>query len=387
MEERFSVSNKFLSKVMQQLRLSRRMTTSPAIFYNRLEKSKAGNYVEVWFKTDGCQWDSKNGGCTICNYGHSNNTSEEEMIHAVKNGLSAIEVNVDELVVSPSGSMLDPIEVPASTRRSIFSLVNDFPTPYFIFETRADTIKDDVIKEFSQLVKNKKLGVEVGLESSNPWIQRFCINKGSHPNFFYRASNVLKTYGIESIANISLGVPFLSAIEAIDDCVKSILWSFSNGANLAVVFPLHVKPNTLLEWLYKENLYKPPSLWSLVEVLSRVGPVLAEKTDISWYRSYYDDATKIIASPDTCPVCIDKVYKLLDNYRATRNYSTIKELIEFNCQCKEDWRKEVDKYPEVELTKRVWTFYKHIGEKILGKEISKNYLNFVFSEEMRTTFI
>ena len=360
-------SNPLLSEVMRCIRHSRQPLSDKMAFYNRVERSRGGNYLEVWFMTAGCRWDSQ-GGCTMCNYGRGHAISAEEMVDAVRQALDAVNVDVTELVVSPSGSMLDPIEVPVCARRRIFPLISDFPASQFTFETRPETVTPDAVKEFAESVLGKRLGVEMGLESSNAWVQRFCINKGSHPNQFIRAAEILTEHGVDVYANVSLGTAFLSSSEAINDAVKSVRWAFDNGSDIAVLFPLHVKPYTLLGWLYERNLYYPPSLWSLVEALRRLGPGFMDRTEISWYRSYYDDDSKIVASPTTCNLCRKDVLELLDEYRDSRSPSVVDQLHAIQCKCKNIWRDGLGKRPATPLPERVFAIYKKLARQFLSAD-------------------
>jgi uncharacterized Fe-S cluster-containing MiaB family protein len=75
-------NSSFLSEVMIHLRQERPKIKTEPPFYNRVEKSREGNYVEVWFLTSGCQWDS-HGGCTMCNYGQGPERTEDEIVDAV----------------------------------------------------------------------------------------------------------------------------------------------------------------------------------------------------------------------------------------------------------------------------------------------------------------
>ena len=357
-------NNPLLSSVMHQLRRTRPRLSAEVPFYNRVEKSHGGNYVEVWFLTSGCQWDAR-GSCTMCNYGQGPNRTEDEIVEAVRQGLAAIDVDVRELVVSPSGSMLDPLEVPINARRRIYTLINDFPAPKFTFETRAETVNGEAIKEFVESIPGKQLGVEIGLESSNGWIQRFCVNKGSHPKQFIEASRILTSNNINVYANISLGTAFLNPGESIKDALDSTRWALTNGADIAVLFPIHVKPYTLLAWLYQKGLYRPPSLWSLVEVLYQLGPELMSRTEISWYRNYYNDPSKVIASPTTCNRCQEEVLGLLDEYRNFQSPSVINQLRGIQCECKDAWKEEINNSPTLPLPYRVLETYRELANYFL----------------------
>ena len=277
------LDNPLLSAVMRRIRQPRPLQPDDLRFVTRVDRSCGLGFAEVWFSTPGCSHDSQ-GGCTMCNYGRRRPISEDEMVEAVRQGLAAIKMEVGELLVSPSGSMLDPKEVPHDARRRIFALIRDYPAARFAFETRADTVTTEAVDELVASVPGKGLAVEIGLESSSAWVQRFCLNKKSRPRQFATAANLLGSRGIDVYANVLLGVPFLTPVEAIQDCVRSVHWALTHGALAVVLFPVHVKPYTLLAWLYERGIYQPPSLWSLVESLRQVGPDLIHQVTISWYH-------------------------------------------------------------------------------------------------------
>jgi radical SAM enzyme (TIGR01210 family) len=353
-------SNIFLSRLMGIIRKPRSQLSVDQPFFNRIERVTAGNYGEVWFRTAGCQWD-KRGGCTMCNYGTSPSPSTGAMVESVKQALAAFDQPISELMVSPSGSMLDPVEVPQEARSRIYSLIAAFPTSKVLLETRSEWITEEHLLELcaSQPI-GRQLAVEIGLESIDPWIRRFCINKGGSIADFVRAAKLAHQHGVEVYANVCLGTAFLSPLEAIEDAVVTVIWALKNGADHAVVFPLHVKPYTLLDTLYQRDAYAPPSLWSLVEVLRRIEPELHSKVEIAWYRSYYDTDTKIHRSPDTCPVCREDVLSQLDQFRANQSTQTITTLSDYACVCHGRWSDSLAANTDG-LAKRVEAEYYRLG--------------------------
>lgn len=327
----------FLSMIQKKIREERECLPKNELFFNRIEKTVRGLSANIWFMTEGCQWD-KSGGCTMCNYGKGHCISDDQMMKAVLNGVNNLPEGIKELFISPSGSMLDVKEVSHDVRTYIFNLVSKLDVAFFAFETRLETICKDDIKELRNIIQNKKIGIEIGLESSNQWIRKYCINKGDGFDKFKEIANLLRDNDIEFIANISLGVPFLSQKDAIEDTLTSATWAIENGADTVVIFPLHIKPGTLLAWLYQNGYYEPPSLWSLIEVLSQLPPNVRKKTDISWYRNCYQDEKKVLKSPTTCPICESKILELLDEYRISRSDFIINQLVEVDCDCKAKWK-------------------------------------------------
>ncbi|MBN1618751.1 hypothetical protein JW887_05435 [Candidatus Dojkabacteria bacterium] len=385
------IDNPLLSEVMRCIHRMRPKLHITSPFYDRIEKN--GNFVSIWFLTSGCQWNIRSG-CTMCNYGQGSVCNEEEIVNAVHKGLSAINVKVKRLLVSPSGSMLDPQEVPPNARRRIYSLIRDFPSLEFAFETRPETITNEVVKEVIESIPGKRLSIQMGLESSNAWIQRFCINKGSHPNQFTNAAQILTAYGVKVYANISIGTAFLNPQEAINDAVRSVQWAISNGVDVCMLFPLHVKSYTLLFWLYQNGFYHPPSLWSLVEVLRLLDPKLLSGTKIAWYRNYYENMipkleinedSDVIASPTTCPKCQERVLELLDEYCYRGDLRVIDDLDTMQCECKDVWKQKIGEVSMYSLPERVLRIYKELASLFLPDDWWSHYGS-VLEEELFNTY-
>jgi len=313
----------------------------------------------------------------MCNYGKSTPVAADEMIEYVKVGLSSIPNDKDTiLLVETSGSMLDEWEVPVQAREGILRLVRNHDCRSFLCETRVETITEEKLKQYAEILDNKIKYIEVGLESSNPWISKYCINKDLSFDQYEESMAMLRKYQVLSIANVIVGSPFLSPRESIDDAVETIRWAFSHGTDSCVVFPVHVKRWTLVEWLWEHGEYWPVSLWSLIEVLNQLGSELAQKVTISWYKTYTEQSTKgllsaandwgYLSSPTTCPLCHSRVISLLDAYRDTNDFSVIVELTNMSCVCKDVWRSILEKKDLLSLPERVASAYESIGRNVLG---------------------
>ena len=347
---------------MKQLRSDAPRIDADMQSYVRLDRVAGDVFAQVWFNTRGCTWAIR-GSCTICNYGHGTVDAAEQMVAAVDSALQTIRGNIDELFVSPSGSMLDPTEVPPEARLAIYRRMAAFSSSKVCIETRSETVTIATAQELATVFADKTIAVEMGLESSSPWIQRFCINKGNDPKQFCRAAALLKEHEIRVYSNICIGTPFLTAKEAIEDARRSVKWALAHGADVAVVFPMHVKPFTLLGWLYERGLYQPPSLWALIEVLACVDPIFLPQITISWYRGNYGPPSGLIRSPTTCPLCQSRVLELLDHFREDPSRTTLDALTAEECTCKELWQKEVASAPDTPLVVRVQHHYDYLAKE------------------------
>jgi len=373
------MNNYYLSKINQTLRKSRKRLKKSDIFYPRIEKVVDGYYLELWFSTNGCSFD-KLGSCTMCNYGVGYKIENSVIIDNLKSYLKNLDKNITELMISPSGSLWDGKEVNNNLLKQIYQLANKTDIPIFMIETRIDTITTEKLLQFRQLLPTKKLIIETGLESSNQWILKYLINKNLNLNNFAKISQNILDKNIEIYVNISLGNAFLSWQEIINDTIKSINFAFKNGSSKVVLFPIHIKPNTFINWLYQNGFYQPMSLWLLVDVLNSVDKNLLKNIEIAWYKSYYEDNSKMVYSPTTCPKCRNRAIELLDEYRATCEYSVIDRLNKIECDCKIEYKEKLKQSDN--LLDRTINIYKIAVNEILKEELDNRFI-----EKMRDEYV
>ena len=343
----------------------------------RDERCSGGTLTTVWFKSGGCRYDSR-GQCIICDYGGRHAAvSSHAMVDAVKRALARVPSDASRtLLVSPSGSMMDAMEVPVAARNAIWELVAGTACSDYICETRPETVSDSAVECLTDLMKGRRIHVEMGFESASQLVRECCINKGLALSAFTSATEVLKNSDVGVITNVLLGSPFLSIEESIADTEQSIRWAFAHGADECVVFPVHVRQGTLLEWLWRHRLYRPPSLWSLVEVLRGLGETVAPRITMSWHKVYdmLCDSGDVIAhtdlgylaSPTTCHKCAGTVLGLLDEYRYNGDFAVVDQLSQLQCECKDRWTRSRNNESGLPLRERLMLAYEAIGVGLLG---------------------
>jgi radical SAM enzyme (TIGR01210 family) len=371
-------NNYILSAINKKIKNQREKLQESDIFYPRIEKIVDGYYLELWFSTKGCSFD-KSGSCTMCNYGIGHNVDKNLIIKSLKDYLNNLKIDISELMISPSGSLWDKNEVEEDLLEDIYNIANNFSSKIFMIETRVDTITPKRLDKFRNSVKNKELIIEVGLESSNQWILDFAINKKMDLKDFKEKVALIKSYEVKTYANISIGHAFLNEFESIKTTVEAINFAFDSKVDKVVLFPIHIKPNTFINWLYQNNFYNTISLWSLVEVLNRVDNKLLKNIEIAWYKSYYEDDSKMVSSPTTCPKCYNQVVSLLDEYRATCSYNTIEKLNRFDCSCKTKWKNLLNKEDD-NLIDRTIGIYKIATKKILDSDLDDEFIQIMRDE-------
>ena len=155
--------------------------------------------------------------------------------------------------------------------------------------------------------------------------------------------------GMYVYLNIGIGIPFLTEHCSIEYAKKSIRKAFAMGCDSVVLFPYHVKPGTLLWWLWKHELYSCCSLWAIPEVLSGFTADELERIHISWYRNYYTDKSKIVSSPAVEEENLEQVLLLLDEYKNHPGIGSLTPLMELQSEGRTQWALKIKKQsPEIE---------------------------------------
>jgi radical SAM enzyme (TIGR01210 family) len=360
------VRNPFLSTVCARLRHRRPPFGEGANVTVGHEVVDGAPFIRLWFRTTGCTYD-RQGLCTMCDYGEGDRlpeTIEDDFRAAVEAAGITAEATV---LVSPSGSMFDPREVPDHVRTELLRVVAESPARTVLCETRPETVTRERMEEFASILADKAGVVELGLESADPWALRWLVNKKLDLATFGAAVRICHDAGLRVLANVSLGTAMLSPSAAIRDAERAVRWAIEAGTDACVVFPLQVREWTLLAWLWRHGRYAPVSLWSLIEVLRTVGREFPGRVSTAWYRDYNatDNAASVsmpvLASPTTCPACLQVVLAALDDYRNTSDPAVLDGVVSLGCSCRTEWLRTLDD-PLVDVAKT----YEAIGRDVLG---------------------
>lgn len=367
-------NNQFLKVVMKTIYMQRRPLAVEPITVVRHEIADGKPMCEVWFMTKGCEYD-RTGGCVMCNYGKGHNVDSEAVLRQLKNSFNELPEENYNLVVNPSGSFLDENEVRRELRQGIYGLLDHISFESLTVESRADIVTLPLLKELREHYPGKKVSVEIGVETMNPWLLKNAVNKGTTVEKIKNAVDMVHDAGLLCVANIGLGLPFINERTNIDTACQSIIKALDIGFDSAILFPYHVKPGTLLDIMYANGRYKCVSLWAIAAALKNLPAEAVPSTNISWYRNYYTDKSKIVSSPETCPECAEKVLQLLDEYKAMPSADILEKLDDFKCYCHEEWKKEIANQSNKIDFRKVESDYKFIAEYFhMEKSLLKNEL-------------
>ncbi len=344
----------------------------------RLSQYRGEPEAGLWFRSSGCSYD-RQGGCLMCDYSNSSYSDGQDMVRCVEEGLKQISLPCRHLLVSPSGSMLDDEEVPPEALKGILDILRQSPHKSFSFETRAETVSNKKIILCRTYLADRIERIFIGLECADDWILKYCINKQMAVDDFAEAVKILRKHKIKSAANILISIPFMTEKEGIEAAVRSVKWAVSQGVEECFLFAVHVKNDTPLSVLYHSRLFRPPSLWSLVEVLRRLGREYYPYLRLSWYTSY--GAYNVQASPTTCPRCYQEVIQYLNVFAEYQLPSAVENLLGIDCECKTEWNNLIrEDSGSLPLPERVKAGYQVFADRFLEPDIKQKCLEEMINE-------
>ncbi len=286
----------------------------------------------VVLSTRGCSW-ALRAGCTMCGYIYDSSAevSQEEVLRQFKEGLAKVG-RVAYLKVFNSGSFFDEGEIAPETRREIYRMVNALGVERLQVESRPEYITREVLEEAKSLLE-PELEVGIGLETASDYIREVCINKGFTFADFQRAMRVCRDAGAQVKAYLLIKPPFIAEKEAIEDAVRSGAAAARLGVERLSYNPVNVQRGTLVEELFKRGEYRPPWLWSVVEVVRRV----KERVEIPVVCSPSGAGTR--RGAHNCGKCDPSVINALRRFSSTQELSHLEGL---DCSCRRRWETELE---------------------------------------------
>lgn len=331
--------NKEVMEIRKRIKVKPSPTDEPAASWtgidlvNGIQKKS----LTVIFKSAGCRW-GKAGGCTMCGYVYdcaSEPPTLEDYKAQLAKAIKKAEKFPEFMVkIFTSGSFLDEGEVPREARDTILkTLAYDPRVIKVLVETRPNFVTEENVQNCLEILKNKPFELAFGLETSSDRIRKDSINKGFTFKDFIRAAEIARTNGATVKAYLMLKPPFLSERQALEDIIRSID-DASPYADTISINLCNVQKGTLVEALWEKRQYRPPWLWSIVEILQKAK---AAHPDLPLMSDPVGSGSK--RGPHNCKLCSSEVADSLRTFSISQNPA---DLYKINCECKELWKKVLE---------------------------------------------
>ncbi len=297
-------------------------------------KGEIVDTLVIIFRTRGCTWAYKSG-CSMCGYFNDSaweKVTDEELISQYN---IAMEKFKDQKFVKifNSGSFLDETEISKKVRDKILKDLNT-KVEKVSFESRPEYITEDTIDDVKNIFKNKVIEIGIGLETADDNIRKDCINKGFTFKDFKKAADILKKNSFRLKTYVLIKPPFLTEKESINDAISTVK-KIKDFTDVISFNPCNVQKRTVVEYLWKKNLYRPPWLFSVVEILKESKRIVNDnvrlKCDVAGGGS--------IRGAHNCKKCDNRYLKEISKFSLNQDPKFFEKL---ECSCKEEWLDQFD---------------------------------------------
>lgn len=310
-------------------------TKKPVSFWSEKDiiNNKVVDAFVIILRTRGCSWAIKSG-CSMCGYFNDSvfeDVSENDLLTQFEKTMEKYN-NQRFIKIFNSGSFLDNKEITLNVRKKILTKLFETADKVSV-ESRPEYITDEKIKQLKQIIGTKIFEIGVGLETADDNIRQNFLNKGFKFNDYKKAASILKEHKISLKSYVLIKPPFLTEKESIDDAIKTVK-KIKNITSVISFNPVNVQRNTFVSYLWNHKKYRPPWLFSIVEILEESKKIASNvhiKCDISGGGN--------IRGAHNCKTCNKKYLEAIADFSLTQDINVFKKL---KCNCKEMWLDQLD---------------------------------------------
>lgn len=278
----------------------------------------------VILRTVGCRWNR----CTMCGYASEGvPATDEDLLAQFSSVLQRLSSSVKVMKIYTSGSFLDPREVPEPVRDKVLDHLRGAGIERLVIESRPEHITPDRVESCLSRVETE---FAIGLETSSDLIREEIIRKGFTFQDFVQASKIVHEQGGRVKAYLLLKAPHLSEKQALKDAISSAR-AARDHADVLSLNLCNVQRRTYVERLWERGEYRPPWLWSALEVIKSVErpiPIICDPVGAGTRRG-----------PHNCGECDSAVAEAIRKHALTQDTEVFQGL---DCSCRATWAKVLD---------------------------------------------
>ena len=295
----------------------------------------------VFLRSTGCEWVEKTGGCTMCGFycatSRGREVSAAEYVAQFEHVMNAVDLEDYPIVsIYNDGNIFNEREMPVAAIEKICSYIDGYPNiKKVVVESRIDYSPDEHVQKMKKALNGRQLEVAFGFESADTQVMNLCINKGFSASNFDHFHSRMRGMGVLTKPLLLVKPPFLTEAEGINDILQTIGYCASRGIDYVDLEVMTVEKRTVVHELWKNNLYRPPWLWSLVDLLQRCQERFGDRAHV--YVSPWNYSVESLDWARNCGKCDAEVTRAIERYTC---HFDVAEFEGLDCSCREGGWKE-----------------------------------------------
>lgn len=281
----------------------------------------------------GCIYE-KSAGCSMCGYYTETlpkRPPAEAYIEQIRRALERKPEGAHTLKIYTSGNFLDEREIQREAQLAIVDLA---ATAFkrLLVESRPEFVTQERVGPL--LGRGVELEIAFGLESANDRVLDETINKGNTAQENRAGAQRARALGARVKSYLLLKPPFMTEGEAIEDATAAAVYAglFSDTVSLN---PMNIHKGTLVERLFYQGAYRPPWLWSVVEVMGRALPKMGKGARLMSAPT----GASTSRGASNCGTCDGRVLEAIAKVSANQDLAAFEGL---SCACQVRWRNELE---------------------------------------------
>ncbi|KAF5032718.1 hypothetical protein DSECCO2_614280 [anaerobic digester metagenome] len=296
----------------------------------------------IFLRSTGCEWVEKTGGCTMCGFycatSRGREVSADEYVAQFEHVMDAVDLGDYPIVsIYNDGNIFNEREMPVAAIEKICSYIDGYKNiKRVVVESRIDYSPDEHVARMKKALNGRQLEVAFGFESANAQVMNLCINKGFSANNFDVFHSRMRGMGVLTKPLLLVKPPFLAEGEAIDDILQTISYCVSRGIDSVDLEVTTVEKNTVVHELWKNDLYRPPWLWTLVELLQQCRERFGDRAHV--YVSPWNYSVESLDWARNCGKCDAEITEAIQRYNSRFDTTEFDGL---DGSCREEWKEAV----------------------------------------------
>jgi radical SAM enzyme (TIGR01210 family) len=242
----------------------------------------------------------------------------------------------DKVAIFNGGSFFPESELPSGFQEHVCQDIASRPqVRQLMVEAYPAYIARRKLDQTREMLAGKDLMVGIGFESQNDFVRNTLLKKRIARDQFEAKVRMLQEAGVQVFVYAFLKAPGLTERQALDEALETCAYLHNLGVDEIALSCAFVPPGSALEQQYHAGEFRPPWLWSILEIQRR-----AEA--FGWPLSIggFEDFPPPVAGPSNCERCDSDALELIERVRAT---GRLPGPVDVKCACKGRWARQTEK--------------------------------------------